>query len=90
MSFQVSLLLCHNKTGAEEVQRDYSTDSDVISTRRLSYILYLPDPAEEWDPAWGGALELYPVEGKHIPSNIPSVTIPPSKSIQLPSIVLPC
>ena len=50
---------------------------DVISTRRLSYILYLPDPSEPWDPAWGGALELYPVKDKHVPSNTPSVTIPP-------------
>ncbi|UZJ53110.1 hypothetical protein CBS101457_002430 [Exobasidium rhododendri] len=50
---------------------------DVISTRRLSYILYLPDPSEPWDAAWGGALELYPVEGKHVPSNTPTVTIPP-------------
>lgn len=50
---------------------------DVISTRRVSYILYLPDPAEPWDPAWGGALELYPVEGKHIPSSTPTVIIPP-------------
>lgn len=52
-------------------------NSDVISTRRLSYILYLPDPAEPWKPEWGGALELYPVEGKHVPSNTPSVVIPP-------------
>lgn len=50
---------------------------DVISTRRLSYILYLPDPSESWDASWGGALELYPVEGKHIPSNTPTVIIPP-------------
>lgn len=50
---------------------------DVISTRRVSYILYLPDPAEEWKKEWGGALELYPVEDKHIPSNTPTVIIPP-------------
>ncbi|MCO5565337.1 hypothetical protein L7F22_019010 [Adiantum nelumboides] len=50
---------------------------DVISTRRVSYILYLPDPTEEWNKSWGGALELYPVKDKHIPSNTPSVIIPP-------------
>ncbi|ORY27313.1 putative nucleus protein [Naematelia encephala] len=55
---------------------------DSISTRLISYILYLPNsPADApstssasltpsangsflkgWDPAWGGSLELYPVE----------------------------
>lgn len=54
--------------------------SDVISTRRLSYILYLPDPEEHWDPNWGGALELYPVKDKHIPETKPSVIIPPRQS----------
>ncbi|KAF8759833.1 2OG-Fe(II) oxygenase superfamily [Rhizoctonia solani] len=33
---------------------------DVIGTRRVSYILYMPLPLEEpWKPEWGGALELY-------------------------------
>lgn len=53
---------------------------DSISTRVVSYILYLPnspasEPAESlqpsadgtflkgWRPEWGGALELFPVEG---------------------------
>lgn len=56
---------------------------DSISTRLVSYILYLPNSPSSlpssshssllpsasgaftkgWDPAWGGALELYPVEG---------------------------
>ncbi|KAL7421014.1 putative component of NuA3 histone acetyltransferase complex [Cryptotrichosporon argae] len=53
---------------------------DSISTRVISYILYLPNSplsapasahttpastgtfAKGWDPKWGGALELYPVE----------------------------
>lgn len=35
---------------------------DVISTRRVSYIIYLTDPDEEWKPEDGGALELYPVD----------------------------
>ena len=50
---------------------------DVISTRRVSYILYLPDPAEAWQPSWGGALELYPVKEKHVPDDVPSRIVPP-------------
>ena len=50
---------------------------DVISTRRLSYILYLTDPAQAWQPEWGGALELYPVKSKHTPDDVPSKVIPP-------------
>lgn len=53
--------------------------SDVISTRRLSYILYLPDPADPWQPEWGGALELYPVKSKGTPADEPSLAIPPSE-----------
>ena len=50
---------------------------DVISTRRVSYILYLPDPDQEWKPEWGGALELYPVKRAHVPEDTPSLMIPP-------------
>ncbi|CAD6885725.1 unnamed protein product [Tilletia laevis] len=50
---------------------------DVISTRRVSYILYLPDPEQPWQPEWGGALELYPVVKEGEPANVPSKTIPP-------------
>ena len=50
---------------------------DVISTRRVSYILYLPDPAEPWQPEWGGALELYPVKEAHVPDDVPSHIVPP-------------
>ncbi|KAF7964981.1 hypothetical protein HWV62_1276 [Athelia sp. TMB] len=32
---------------------------DVIGSRRVSYILYMPRP-RAWRPEWGGALELYP------------------------------
>lgn len=35
---------------------------DVIGSRRVSYILYMPLPIDQpWQPEWGGALELYPV-----------------------------
>ncbi|KAJ3057144.1 hypothetical protein HK097_000072 [Rhizophlyctis rosea] len=50
---------------------------DVIGTRRVSYILYLTDPDEPWDPKNGGALELYPVVKKGIPDVAPTVVIPP-------------
>ncbi|RDA96087.1 hypothetical protein CP533_5774 [Ophiocordyceps camponoti-saundersi (nom. inval.)] len=35
---------------------------DVIGSRRVSYILYLTDPDKPWQPQWGGALRLFPVE----------------------------
>ena len=35
---------------------------DVIGSRRVSYILYLTDPDTPWQPEWGGALRLYPVQ----------------------------
>ncbi|KAI9315085.1 Oxoglutarate and iron-dependent oxygenase degradation C-term-domain-containing protein [Dichotomocladium elegans] len=50
---------------------------DVIGTRRVSYILYLTDPDERWDPRYGGALELYPVVEKGIPAPEPTHIIPP-------------
>ncbi|CAO3618109.1 unnamed protein product [Cunninghamella blakesleeana] len=50
---------------------------DVIGTRRVSYILYLTDPDQSWDPKDGGALELYPVIKKGIPATEPTVIIPP-------------
>ncbi|EPB83134.1 hypothetical protein HMPREF1544_10119 [Mucor circinelloides 1006PhL] len=50
---------------------------DVIGTRRVSYILYLTDPAKPWQPEDGGALELYPVIEKGIPASEPTVVIPP-------------
>lgn len=35
---------------------------DVIGSRRVSYILYLVDPDIPWQPEWGGALRLFPVQ----------------------------
>ena len=35
---------------------------DVIGTRRVSYIIYLTDPDDEWRQEDGGALELYPID----------------------------
>ncbi|KAK7033572.1 putative component of NuA3 histone acetyltransferase complex [Paramarasmius palmivorus] len=56
---------------------------DVIGTRRVSYILYMPLPHYQvWPPAWGGALELYPVkpgqDGTLEPECVPAKSIPPS------------
>lgn len=56
---------------------------DVIGTRRLSYILYMPLPSYQmWQQDWGGALELYPVkanaDGQLEPEPVPSKSIPPS------------
>ncbi|KAJ6263348.1 hypothetical protein Dda_1911 [Drechslerella dactyloides] len=59
---------------------------DVIGTRRVSYILYLTDPDDPWQPSWGGGLRLYPTnsvkdeEGKEslIPTPDWSLVIPPA------------
>ncbi|KAI8370317.1 Oxoglutarate and iron-dependent oxygenase degradation C-term-domain-containing protein [Radiomyces spectabilis] len=50
---------------------------DVIGTRRVSFILYMPDPDEPWYPSYGGALELYPVVERDTPAIEPSVSVPP-------------
>ena len=55
---------------------------DVIGTRRVSYILYMPLPHYQgWQADWGGALELYPTkmgpEGLPEPEPIPAKSIPP-------------
>ena len=56
---------------------------DVIGSRRVSYILYMPLPHYQgWQPEWGGALELYPTrtgpDGLPEPECVPSKCIPPS------------
>ncbi|KAG6910130.1 hypothetical protein DXG01_012889 [Tephrocybe rancida] len=56
---------------------------DVIGTRRVSYILYMPLPHYTlWQKDWGGALELYPVkegaDGQLEPEAMPAKVIPPS------------
>ena len=66
-----SHLLCHD---------------DVIGSRRISYILYLTDPDDPWQPDWGGALRLYKTEKLHdpskgtalVPNAEPSKSIPPA------------
>lgn len=59
---------------------------DVIGSRRVSYILYLTDPDEPWEPEWGGALRLFPVQtikaddGQEARTPLPDVAkvIPPA------------
>ncbi|KAG5965943.1 hypothetical protein E4U58_002655 [Claviceps cyperi] len=59
---------------------------DVIGSRRVSYILYLTDPDMPWQPEWGGALRLFPVQEKknkdgevaHVPLPDPVKVIPPA------------
>jgi Rps23 Pro-64 3,4-dihydroxylase Tpa1-like proline 4-hydroxylase len=58
---------------------------DVIGTRRVSYILYMPLPNYQlWQREWGGALELYPVKEKEgtqgvlEPEPVPTKSIPPA------------
>ncbi|KAI8085985.1 Oxoglutarate and iron-dependent oxygenase degradation C-term-domain-containing protein [Halteromyces radiatus] len=50
---------------------------DVIGDRRVSFILYMPDPDEEWYPSDGGALELYPVVQEGTSANTPTVSLTP-------------
>lgn len=50
---------------------------DVIGSRRISYILYLPNPDEEWNPKWGGALRLYRTVVPNIPEPDWTKSIPP-------------
>ena len=43
------------------------THDDVIGTRRVSFILYLPDPDKVWKPQYGGALRLFPSVVPNVP-----------------------
>lgn len=56
---------------------------DVIGSRRVSYILYMPLPHSsgtlgEWKSEWGGSLELYPTDENEQPMSVPSKSVPPS------------
>ena len=68
---------------------------DVISTRRVSYILYLTEPDEAWTEADGGALEIYGsaeggVEGApSVPSCRPTTSLLPEWNSMAMFAVLP-
>ncbi|MCJ1315438.1 hypothetical protein MMC15_000757 [Xylographa vitiligo] len=59
---------------------------DVIGSRRVSYILYLLDPEQQWGRQWGGALRLYPTKMHkssdgtkiNVPASDPTKFIPPA------------
>ena len=56
---------------------------DVIGTRRVSYVLYMPLPYYQlWQREWGGALELYPVreraDGVLEPEPVPAKSVHPA------------
>ncbi|CAK9439923.1 uncharacterized protein LODBEIA_P40230 [Lodderomyces beijingensis] len=43
------------------------THDDVIGSRRVSFILYLPEPDKVWKPQYGGALRLFPAVVPNVP-----------------------
>ncbi|ODV76983.1 uncharacterized protein CANTADRAFT_92134 [Suhomyces tanzawaensis NRRL Y-17324] len=43
------------------------THDDVIGSRRVSFILYLPDPDRSWKALYGGALRLFPAIVPNVP-----------------------
>ncbi|EAZ63710.2 putative component of NuA3 histone acetyltransferase complex [Scheffersomyces stipitis CBS 6054] len=43
------------------------THDDVIGSRRVSFILYLPDPDRTWKPQYGGGLRLFPAIVNNVP-----------------------
>lgn len=43
------------------------THDDVIGLRRVSFILYMPEPGKQWKPQYGGALRLFPLVVPNVP-----------------------
>ncbi|KAJ2647542.1 putative component of NuA3 histone acetyltransferase complex [Coemansia sp. RSA 1250] len=64
---------------------------DVIGDRRVSYIIYLPDPQSQWLPEDGGGLELYPRESQEswAPAIRPTQVIAPKWNQMVLFTVLP-
>lgn len=55
------------------------THDDVIGSRRISFILYMPDPDEAWEyPRNGGALRLYPTIKPNVPAQDWTLVVPPA------------
>ncbi|CCD25269.1 oxidative DNA demethylase NDAI_0E04520 [Naumovozyma dairenensis CBS 421] len=50
---------------------------DVIGSRRISFILYLPDPDRTWKSHYGGGLRLYDTIMPNIPQNDPCAKLVP-------------
>lgn len=53
------------------------THDDVIGSRRVSFILYMPDPDHTWKPQYGGALRLFPAIVPNVPEIDPSEKLVP-------------
>lgn len=53
------------------------THDDVIGSRRISFILYLPDPDRKWKSHYGGGLRLFPSIKENIPYTDPSAKLVP-------------
>jgi len=53
------------------------THDDVIGSRRVSFILYLPDPDKTWKEHYGGALRLFPAIVPNVPKIDPSAKLVP-------------
>lgn len=53
------------------------THDDVIGSRRISYILYMPDPDKEWKPSYGGGLRLFDSIVPNVPKSDPCAKLVP-------------
>ncbi|QPG76343.1 hypothetical protein FOA43_003730 [Brettanomyces nanus] len=53
------------------------THDDVIGSRRVSYILYMPDPDRTWKPSNGGALRLFDSIVPNVPKSDPYAQLSP-------------
>ena len=53
------------------------THDDVIGSRRISFILYLPDPDRKWKSHYGGGLRLFPSILPNVPHSDPSAKLVP-------------
>ncbi|KAH7587153.1 Oxoglutarate and iron-dependent oxygenase degradation C-term [Nakaseomyces glabratus] len=53
------------------------THDDVIGSRRISFILYLPDPDRKWKPQYGGGLRLFSSILPNIPETDPCAKFVP-------------
>lgn len=53
------------------------THDDVIGSRRISFILYLPDPDKTWKEHYGGGLRLFPSIIPNVPASDHSAKLVP-------------
>ncbi|KAG0666967.1 hypothetical protein C6P45_000176 [Maudiozyma exigua] len=53
------------------------THDDVIGSRRVSFILYLPEPDRKWKDHYGGGLRLFPSVANNIPYTDPCAKLIP-------------